>query len=134
MYQAPPPSDEPLRNKADRYALAVGWLAGLLYGLIHVFKIFPDHWVGEVAVRIGGAVLWYLPYRKLDALYFAGWIQRVRMLLGLYAGLALMTLIPSFAEPPELWLPGAMLILGASTIAGALLSLILAHRWIRPKI
>ena len=118
---------------ASESGQAAGERVGLMGEIVHAVDagVFERH---AAAFAIGGLILWYLPYRKLDSLYFAAWIQRVQMLLALYTGLALMACIPAFAEPPELWLPGAIMNVGASVVGGAILSLLIEQRWLRPKI
>lgn len=57
MYQAPPPSNQPLHQKADRYALAVGGLAGLIYGFLHAFEIWPGNFLANRAIAVAAIFL-----------------------------------------------------------------------------
>jgi hypothetical protein len=134
MYQAPPPTRQPQHRQADRYALAIGALVGLIHGLLYSFEIWPGNYFANGVVRIVSIFLLIPPYLNIDDLVFVDWIARVRTLLWVYAGLAALVLVLALAVPQS---PGGIeriIIIGVSFIGFAGLSLLNERRWIRPKI
>jgi len=134
MYQAPPPTNQALLRQADRYALAIGALAGLIYGLLHTFEIRPRAILITSAVRIAATFLWSVPYFSLADLAGADWFARVRRLGWIYSGLAALAGLGMLTSPqPFRWFEGSVII-GGSILAGAGLSLLLERRHVRPKL
>jgi hypothetical protein len=134
MYQAPPPTNQALLRQADRYALAIGALAGLIDGLLYTFDIWPGNILVNTVIRMAATALWVLPYVLIDDLVAADWFARIRRLTWIYGGLAGMALLLRLISPqPFRWLPGSIIIVG-SMLAGAGISLLLERRHVRPKL
>ena len=134
MYQAPPPTNQARLRQADRYAIAIGALAGLIDGLLYTFDIWPGNIMVNTVARMAATALWLIPYVQLDDLVAVDWFARVRRLGWIYGGMAgLALLLRLTSSQPFRWLPGSIIIVG-SILAGAGISLLLERRHVRPKL
>lgn len=70
----------------------------------------------------------------LDDLVFADWITRVRTLIWVYAGLAVLALLPALVVPQLSGGFERIIIIGVSVIGFGGVSVFNERRWIRPKI
>jgi len=134
MYQAPPPTNQALLRQADRYAIAIGALAGLIDGLLSTFEIWPGAFLVTIVVRTAATLLWFIPYFRLADLAGAAWFARVRRLGWIYGGLAGLALLGLLTSPrPFHWLLGSSAI-AMNILIGAGISLLLERRHVRPKL
>jgi hypothetical protein len=93
MYQAPPPTNQALLRQADRYAIAIGALAGLIDGMLSTFEVWPGVFLVTIVARTAATLLWFIPYFRLADLAGAAWFARVRRLGWIYGGLAGLALL-----------------------------------------
>jgi hypothetical protein len=132
MYQAPPPTNQALLRQVDRYAIAIGALAGLINGLLSTFEIWPGVFLVSIVARTAATSLWFIPYFRLADLTGADWLARVRRLGWFYGGLAGLALLGLLMSPkPFDWWPGALIV--ECILIGAGISLLLERRHVRPK-
>jgi hypothetical protein len=134
MYQAPPPTNQALFRQADRYALAIGALAGLIVGLLYSFDSRAGDILLAILAKIIPALLLFIPYALLDDLAGVDWLARVRRLIWIYGGLAgLALLLRLISSQPFRWLAGSIASPGSILISAGI-SLLLERRHVRPKL
>jgi hypothetical protein len=133
MSQDPSPTTKALRQQADRYAIAIGALAGLIQGLLSILEVWQRTVYINIVARMA-VTLVFFPYVTLGDLVAAKWFAHVRRLGWIYGGLAGLVLLRLLAAPPPFeWLTASRIV-ALSMLVGAGASLIFERRTIRPKL
>ena len=134
MYKAPPPTNQAQLRQADRYAITIGALAGLIDGLLYSFDSRGGDILLAIVAKAVPLLLLFIPYALLDDLAAVDWFARIRRLTWIYGGLAGLALLLRLTVPqPFRWFAGSIIIPG-SILVMAGISLLLERRLVRPKL